>query len=142
MLAVYYGRVLKLVEFDDDLDYSERWTPRQTRYQIAFLEWASGLEVGQQRQVHKNGDSEHAFSAFPIEDIYIFQRLISVVDHFVPKRRQYCGASTSGSTARRGRKRCYFVDDFSRSDRLLDSQLTSGDGLNRVLRGLCGEAHN
>lgn len=142
MLAVYYGRVLKLVEFEVDLNFSKRWPHWQTKYQIALLEWASGLEVGEQRQVHKNCESEHAFSAVTVEDICIVQRLISVVDHFVPTRGEYRGASASRSTARRGRKRCYFVDDFSRSDRLLISQWTSGDGRNRVLRGRRGQGHN
>ncbi|PXF41853.1 hypothetical protein BWQ96_08432 [Gracilariopsis chorda] len=126
---VYYGRLLMLFDFKVDSNLSERWQHWQQSYNVALLDWVSGLEAGTQGQVYKRGRSVHAFGLKTVEDIAIISRLISVVDHVVP----------SGSSQSRGRHQCYFIDERRLSDNVLRNDQESLNGSQKVLRGMRGE---
>ena len=133
---MYFGRVLKLFEFEVDLNLSHQLPHWQSRYKVAMLDWVSGMEIGRQQQVHKNCEAVGAFSAATIEDVCVIRRMISVVNHAVPSGGNRQGTDTSRSTARRGKKRCYFIDDDICSERLLDGNATDEQGVNRILHGI------
>lgn len=128
---VYYGKLLRLLSFEIPISFSTPAVamPWNRHHQLAVIQWASGLRVGNQGQVFKKGDSTSAFSAQSVEDISIIKRLIGVVDHEVP-----AGGDQNSRRPRRLKKRAYFFDDAVRSDRLLDSSRSSSDGINRVLK--------
>ena len=66
---VYYGRVLKLVVFELDAEHSSCWPQWQTTHEMGLFDWASGLEIGMQGQVYKDGESNSALLAETIEDV-------------------------------------------------------------------------
>ena len=138
-LDVYYGRVLKLIQFEVGVNHKERWRHWQKKYEVGVLDWASGLEVETHGQVYKNCEAAKAFSATTVEDVSILKRLIGVVDHTVPSRTQLAEDTRSRSTGRRGRKRCYIFDDCLRSQHLLHPEVSSLDEINRNIRGLRGQ---
>ena len=138
-LDVYYGRVLKFVQFDVAEDYKERWPHWQDKYEVGVLDWASGLEVETHGQVYKNCETANAFSETTVEDVSILKRLIGVADHTVPSRAQLMEGTRSRWTGRRGRKRCYIIDDCLRSQHLLHAEVSSLDDINRNIRGLRGQ---
>lgn len=40
-IGEYYGRFLMLFEFDVTTDLSEKWSHRQTSYEVGLFAWAS-----------------------------------------------------------------------------------------------------
>lgn len=106
---------------------------------MAVIEWVSGLQAGDYKQVYKNCLARDVFSRRTLEDVSIISRLISVVDHEIPSRAQGDANNGSWSTARRSRKRGYFLDNNIRSDGLLSGVGESVDGVKRKLGGLVGE---
>ena len=140
-LDIYYGRLLKLISFQVDVDsvLSGRWGHWQETYEVGVFDWVAGMEIGAQRQIFKNCVGMNAFSANSVEDLSIIRRLIAVVDHNVPSAAVSDSSTRSRSTVRRGRRRCYFADDNAHLDALLDSAVSSDDGKNRRLRGIRGQ---
>ena len=117
--GVYYVRVLKLLTFEVDEDHYEKWPHWQKEYDVAILDWTSGLHVGEYGQVYKGCTVKDAFSTRTLEDIYIIRRLVSVVDHELPHRTGVTATNQSWISSRSGRKRCYFIDNCFHGDGLL-----------------------
>ena len=133
---IHYSRVLKLVQFELGMDYSGRWSNWRKGYELVIMDWAVGMEVGLQDLVFKNCEAVSAFSGATVEDACVIQRLISVVDHVLPSFAPQAMENSSISIVRRGRKRCYFLDDCSRANSLLKDNATNVEGTNLMLQGI------
>lgn len=84
---VYYGKVLYFIEIE--VPECSRVCDRTTydcRYKIAVIKWSSGLKVGRQGQIYKEGSRELAFGSTTVEDDSIIGPLIGLVEHEVPSR--------------------------------------------------------
>ena len=127
---VYYGRLMKLIQFRLRADPNLASPPdfREGEYTVAVLQWADRMKVGGQSQIYKVESRSNAFGSQTMEDPCIMQRLISVVEHAVP--------SGSGTHSGRKQRRTYFLDDLVHMDYLLHPQKRSEDRLNRVLKGI------
>ncbi|PXF49887.1 hypothetical protein BWQ96_00047 [Gracilariopsis chorda] len=63
-VEVYFGHVKMLLEFKvniEDTECSTEWSHWQRTYEVALIEWATSLQVGEQMQVYKNCSSTDAF---------------------------------------------------------------------------------
>ena len=83
---VYYGRVPKLPTFEVDEDHSGKWPHWQKEYEVAIMDWNSGLRVGEYGQVYMCCTVKDVFSARTMAGTYIIRRLVSAVDHELPRR--------------------------------------------------------
>ena len=72
---------------------------------MVVVEWVSGLQTGEYKQVFKNCLSSDVFFAKTVEDVSVISRLISLVEHEVTSQVQRGAGNRSRSTTRRTRKR-------------------------------------
>ena len=142
---IYYGLLQDIFEIDLSDAPAVRGVSQntwRTHYRLILADWSSRIQPGRHGQIFVQGRVGNCFSGTTVEDASVLRRLISVVEHVVPRDYPWLrstyeqrGNRSSQSQVSRGRRRTYFVDDCLLMHHLL-SDKRSLDGVNRRLRGM------
>ena len=136
---VYYGRVLRMMEFD--LTTQELGGEREVwkrGYKLVVMDWVQHLLRGGQRQIYMTGRDNSVFSGTTMEEASITKGPITVVEHVLPPP-QSRNASISRASGSYGARRSYFFVDCVYMDGLHSQTAMSTERMKRGLRGFSEE---